>query len=141
MSMNHVALQGRLTAAPEMRTTPNGKNVTTFSLAVDRDFKVNGERKADFFTVVAWGGSAEFVCNYFDKGSAMIVEGRLQTRTYQTQSGENRHVIEVMAENIYFGGDSKKAATGQNSGLTNEPKAAENTSADFQVVDDSDLPF
>ena len=83
MSLNRIVLMGRLTRDPELRRTQSGTSVTSFSLAVDRDFKgQNGEKETDFIDIVAWRGTAEFVCNYFTKGRMAVVEGRLQIRDW-----------------------------------------------------------
>lgn len=97
--MNRVMLIGRLTADPELRYTLNGKAVAHFTLAVDRRFKnAQGERETDFIRIVAWEKTAEFVANYLTKGRLAGVDGRLQTRTYETPQGERRTIAEVVAE-------------------------------------------
>ncbi|MCS6860359.1 MAG: single-stranded DNA-binding protein [Abditibacteriales bacterium] len=97
--MNRVTLIGRLTADPELRYTLNGKAVAHFTLAVDRRFKnAQGERETDFIRIVAWEKSAEFAANYLTKGRLAGVDGRLQTRTYETPQGERRTIAEVVAE-------------------------------------------
>lgn len=106
--LNHITLMGRLTRDPELRYTQSQIAVASFSLAVERDFKAqNGEKATDFFDIVAWRNTAEFVNNYFSKGRMMIVAGRLQTRKWQDRDGNNRVAVEVVAESCYFG-DSKK---------------------------------
>jgi single-strand DNA-binding protein len=107
--LNHISLMGRLTRAPELRYTNSGVAVASFSLAVDRDIKdkQTGERGCDFFPIVAWRGTAEFVSKWFDKGSMAVVSGRLQTREYTDKDGHKRTATEVVADNIYFG-DSKR---------------------------------
>ena len=106
--LNRIVLMGRLTRDPELRRTQNGTAVTSFSLAVDRDFKSqNGEKETDFIDIVAWRSTAEFVCNYFSKGRMAVVEGRLQIRDWKDREGNNRRSAEVMADNVYFG-DSKR---------------------------------
>ena len=100
--LNHIELQGRLTAAPELRKTNDGKNVATFTLAVDRDF--SKEKKADFVNCVAWDKKAEFVSGYFDKGQETVVAGRLQSRQYKDKDSKNRTAWEVVVENVYFSG-------------------------------------
>lgn len=111
--LNRIILQGRLVADPELRHTSNGVAVATFRLAVDRDFKdkQTGERKADFINVVAWRGTAEFAASYFRKGRMAIVEGQLQSRTYDDKDGNRRYTTEVIAGSIYFG-DSKREGDG-----------------------------
>lgn len=107
--LNKIFLMGRLVADPEAKQTPSGVPVTTFRIAVDRDFKnkQTGEKEADFVTVVAWRGTAEFVARYFTKGRMAVVEGRLQIRPYTDRDGNKRSATEVVAENIYFG-DSRR---------------------------------
>lgn len=106
--LNKIIVMGRMTADPELRSTASGKNVTSFTLAVDRDFKgQNNEREADFINCVAWNGTADFVTRYFHKGSMAVVAGRLQTRKYETQDGQKRTATEVIAENVYFGEGKK----------------------------------
>lgn len=106
--LNEIILMGRLTRDPELRRTGTGTAVTSFSLAVDRDYKdQNGEKETDFIDVVAWRGTAEFVSKYFAKGRMTVVEGRLQVRDWTDKDGAKRRSYEVVAENVYFG-DSKK---------------------------------
>ena len=106
--LNKIILMGRLTRDPELRRTQSGTAVTSFSLAVDRDFKSQaGEKETDFIDVVAWRNTAEFVSKYFTKGRMAIVEGRLQIRDWTDRDGGKRRSAEVVAENVYFG-DSKR---------------------------------
>ena len=105
--LNKCFLLGRLTKDPEIRRTNGGTAVTSFTLAVDRDFKTNGEKETDFIEVVAWRNTAEFVSKYFSKGRMAIVEGRLQIRDWTDKNGNKRRTAEVVADNVYFG-DSKK---------------------------------
>ena len=106
--LNRIILMGRLTRDPELRRTQSGTAVTSFSLAVDRDFKSqSGEKETDFIDIVAWRSTAEFVSKYFTKGRMAVVEGRLQMRDWKDRDGNNRRSAEVMADNVYFG-DSKR---------------------------------
>ena len=101
MSVNRVVLIGRLTRDPELRTTTTGKQVTDFSIAVDKRFKpTDGSPTADFFRVSAWDKTAEFVANYMAKGRLVAVDGRLQSRKYTDKDGNNREVVEIVAENV-----------------------------------------
>ncbi len=101
MSLNRVILIGRLTRDPEGRTTNTGKTVVNFSIAVDKRIKPqDGSPTADFFNVSAWGNTADFVVNYLQKGRLIAVDGRLSTRKYTTQDGQNREVYEVVADNV-----------------------------------------
>ena len=109
---------GRLVSDPELKTTPSGVSVTTFRIAVDRNYVKSGEeRKADFFDIVCWRQTAEFVCRYFGKGSLIAVEGQLQSRTYQAKDGSNRYVVEVVADNVSFTGERRDNS---NSGYSNQ---------------------
>ena len=108
--MNKIFLTGRLTRDPELRTTQTGKNVAAFSLAVDRGYGRRGEAQgseqptADFFSCGAWAQHADFVHKYLQKGSPILVEGRLQTRSYQAKDGAKRNVTEVVVSSIEFMG-------------------------------------
>ena len=106
--LNTVHLMGRLVADPELRRTQSGIPVCSFRLAVDRDYLSSGTRETDFFDVVSWRSTAEFVSRYFAKGRMAVVDGRLQTRSWTDRDGKNRVSVETVAENIYFG-DSKPA--------------------------------
>lgn len=106
--LNRVILMGRLVADPELKTTESGFSVTSFRIAVERNYvKAGEERKADFFDIVCWRNSAEFVCKYFSKGSLIALEGKLQSRTYQAKDGTNRYVVEVVADTVSFTGERK----------------------------------
>ena len=108
--LNRIILMGRLTRDPELRRTGSGTAVTSFSLAVDRDFKSqSGEKETDFIDIVAWRNTAEFVSKYFTKGRMAVVEGRLQLRDWTDRDGNKRRTAEVIADNVYFG-DSKRDA-------------------------------
>ena len=111
--LNRIILMGRLTRDPELRRTQSGTAVTSFSLAVDRDFKSqSGEKETDFIDVVVWRGTAEFVSKYFTKGRMAVVEGRLQIRDWTDREGGKRRSAEVVADNVYFG-DSKRDGGGE----------------------------
>jgi single-strand DNA-binding protein len=99
--MNRVILVGRIASDPELRYTPSGVPVANFRLAVNRDRpSQQGEREADFFTVVAWRQSAEFAANYLSKGRLVAVDGRLQARQWTTQDGQKRSMVEVVADRL-----------------------------------------
>ncbi|KHD34406.1 single-stranded DNA-binding protein [Clostridium acetobutylicum] len=101
--MNKVVLVGRLTRDPELKFTPGAGNaVATFTLAVDRRFKKEGQQEADFIPVVVWGKQAESTANYMSKGKLMGVSGRIQTRSYDAKDGTRRYVTEVVAEEVQF---------------------------------------
>ena len=111
--LNKAILMGRLTADPELRHTQSNIPVTSFTLAVDRDFKdkSTGERSTDFIDVVAWRQTGEFVSRYFTKGRMAVVEGRLQIRDWTDKDGGKRRSAEIVADNVYFG-DSKRDGDG-----------------------------
>ena len=147
--LNKIILMGRLTRDPELRRTGTGTAVTSFSLAVDRDFKSQSrEKETDFIDIVAWRSTAEFVSKYFTKGRMAVVEGRLQIRDWTDKDGGKRRSAEVVADNVYFG-DSKRDG-GDSSGYSAAPAyknaAPSNFNAggsDFAEIgeDDGELPF
>lgn len=101
--MNVICLIGRLTKSPELRYTPNGKAVASFTLAVERPFRnAQGEREADFINIVVWGAQAESCANYLSKGKLAAADGRLQIRSFDGQDGQKRWVTEVIADNVRF---------------------------------------
>lgn len=142
--LNRVVLQGRFAGDPELRHTQNGVAVATFRLAVTRDFKEkDGERKADFISVVCWRGTAEFVSRFFQKGSLAVVEGRLQVRDYTDRDGNKRFATEVIADNVYFSESRKRddtEETYQAGGDTEQtyPASGEQFA---DISDNEDLPF
>nr|DAI75730.1 MAG TPA: Single strand binding protein [Caudoviricetes sp.] len=113
--LNHIVILGRLTRDPELRRTGSGVAVTSFSVAVDRDFgnKDGGERETDFIDCVAWRSTGEFVAKYFTKGSMAAVSGRLQIRSWTGKDGNKRRSAEVVADNIYFGGSPQASTAAQ----------------------------
>ncbi|MBQ2676957.1 MAG: single-stranded DNA-binding protein [Clostridia bacterium] len=144
--LNVVVLMGRLTADPELKTTPNGVSVTSFSIAVDRSYQKPGEqRQADFINIVAWRSTAEFITRYFRKGSMIAINGSLQSRSYTDKEGNKRTAYEVVADNVSFCGS--KAETGSVSRQDipqSQPVSFSNASAgDFEEISmsDDDLPF
>ncbi|MGL4282751.1 single-stranded DNA-binding protein [Eubacterium aggregans] len=157
--MNKVMLVGRLARDPELRTTGTGKSVCSFSVAVDRRFKQEGQPTADFFTVTAWERQAEIINQYFGKGRQIALSGRLQSRSYDAKDGSKRYVTEVVLEEFDFiggrseqGGGASDGGYGGNAGFSggcynNAP--AQPTSNmpldmddDFHLLaDDEDVPF
>ena len=138
--LNKIFVMGRLTRDPELRRTNSGTAVTSFTLAVDRDFKnADGTKETDFIDVVAWRGTAEFTAKYFNKGRMAVVEGRLQMRDWTDKDGNKRRNAEVIADNVYFGNSRSDNASGDHQAA----KAPVNVDAeDFdEVEDDDDLPF
>lgn len=109
--MNKVILLGRLTKDPEVRyTQTTNKMVASFTLAVNRRFKQEGQPDADFINIVAWSKTAEFCSKYFKKGQQVGVIGKIQTRNYEDDKGVKHYVTEVISEEVYFA-DSKKEET------------------------------
>lgn len=161
-NLNKTQLAGRLTATPELKTTPSGLSVTQFTIAVDRKSK-SEEAKADFFPVTAWRGTAELVCKYLTKGSSVYVEGYLQTRNYE-KDGQKHYVTEVVAESVIFvdsksenpNTTSRNQSNSGESGVggintsanSNAPKTAFETpvgeypaGTTLETVEDDELPF
>lgn len=102
-NLNKVILGGRLTADPELKTTPSGISVCSFCVAVNRDYKgPDGKYQADFINVTAWRGTAEFVSRYFRKASSICVIGSIQTRTWVDQAGQKRFGVDIVAEEARF---------------------------------------
>ena len=126
--MNKTILIGRLTRDVELKRTQSDTAVANFTLAVNRKFAKDGE--TDFINIVAWGKTAEFCNNYFEKGRQVAISGRIQTRNYENKEGQKVYVTEVVAEDVYFA-DSKK-----DNGSTNT-KPAEINPGD----EDDELPF
>ena len=134
MSLNRITLQGRLVRDPEQRRTGNGTAVTSFTLAVDRDFASQGqEKETDFIDCVAWRSTAEFVSKYFTKGRMAVVTGRLQIRTWTDKDGNKRRSAEVVADGVYFGDSKRDGAAKPQDPVTDGYAPIED--------DDSGLPF
>ena len=148
MALNIVILMGRLVADPELRQTSNGISVCSFTVAVDRS-RSKDEKQTDFIDIVAWRQSAEFVSKYFSKGKMIIVEGSIQTRTYEDKNGNKRKAVEVVADNMQFGESKKSSETAgvqppaEQSASTPPTVAPANVNVDFTEVDgdSEDLPF
>ena len=142
--LNCAVLMGRLTADPVLKTTTSGKDVCSFTIAVDRS---GTEKKADFINIVAWDSGARFVTTYFSKGSMIAVQGAIQTGTYQTQKGEKRTAFEVVARELSFCEKAPASASVTKPSVQEAPKEpvgyySNATAADFEeITDDEDLPF
>ena len=141
---NLVILTGRLTADPELKTTPNGVSVCSFSIANEVGY---GEsKKTAFINIVAWRGTGEFVSKHFSKGNMIGIEGAIQTRNYQDKNGNNRTAFEVVANNVQFV-ESKRSEGAAEGNLTTAPK--NDPLVEFQgkldgfdeISGDDDLPF
>lgn len=160
--LNKIIIMGRLTRDPELRRTSSGLAVTSFSVAVERDYQSqsSGEHEVDFINCVAWRQTGEFVNKWFTKGSMIVVSGRLQMRNYTDKDGNKRVAAEVVAENVYFGESKKDRDSRDNYGgntyntygtpyytppqtpTYTYPAPAQPTS-DFAILNDDDavLPF
>ena len=146
--LNHIVIMGRLVRDPELRRTGSGVAVTSFSLAVDRDFgsRDSGERETDFIDCVAWRQTGEFVSKYFAKGRMAVVSGRLQIRSWTDKEGNKRRTAEVVADNVYFGDSKREGDGGKSFAAAPAAPAFGGYSApasDFEMLDDNDaqLPF
>lgn len=150
--LNVAVVMGRLVADPELRHTPNDIAVTSFTLAVDRSYVKSGtERQADFIDIVAWRGTADFVCRYFRKGQMMAVHGSIQTRMYQDKDGNKRKAFEIVADDVNFADSKREGGNPSYSESDNSRPAAfsepapaysSGSSTDFEeIVGDDDLPF
>lgn len=128
--LNRITIMGRITKDIELRRTQSGTAVTSFTLAVDRDF---GDKETDFIECVAWKNTAEFVSKYFGKGRMAVVSGRLQLREWKDKDGNKRRSAEVVADSVYFG-DSKTDSRNIEDipAKANEP---------VEIADDGELPF
>ena len=166
--LNHITIMGRLVRDPELRRTGSGIAVTSFTVAVDRDFggRDGGEKETDFIDCVAWRQTGEFVSKYFTKGSMIVVSGRLQIRNWNDKDGNKRRSAEVVADNVYFGESKRSSDAGSayggstgssygnyapNNGGYNAPAPsyggysapASTPASDFAMLEDDDaqLPF
>ena len=136
---NLVVLTGRLTADPELKTTPNGIPVTTFSIAVNRNYRAGEEQQTDFINIVAWRQRAEFITKYFKKGSMIGIEGSIQTRKYQDKNGNSRTAFEVVVNNAQFV-ESKRDGVASHDAPASFSNADASDVAESGGMDD-DLPF
>lgn len=148
--LNEIILQGRLTRDPEMKATASGIKAAVFTLACERDYKpLGGERETDFFDVIAWRGTADFVQTYFRKGRMVVVKGRLQNRQWTVEDGSKRKATQIVADSVYFSDSVKES--GNTSQAAEQPTAKGDADdsefvkgmkeAGFEVVDDVELPF
>ena len=152
LNLNKVILCGRLCADPELKQTPSGVSVVSFTLAVNRRYASKNDAQsgpqADFISLVAWRQTAEFIQRYFRKGSSLCVTGSIQTRKWQDQSGQNRYATEVVVDDAMFV-DSRNESGDMGSGYTTDaygsaPSYSSNvgTAPNFEEHNtDDDLPF
>lgn len=131
--LNNVSIMGRLVKDPELKVVGNGVSMINFTIAADRDYKGKNEteRQSDFFDCTAWRQTAEFINKYFAKGSMIIVNGKLQTESWDTSDGTKRKKTSIVAENVYFGGNKAGGEGGQAGSKVRQ----------MNVADDSDFPF
>lgn len=127
---NVSVLMGRLTKDPELRTTENGYSVCRFSIAVDRNYKKDGEYETDFINLVAWRSTAEFVAKYFKKGDMISIVGKIQTRNYEDRNGHKQTAFEVVIDEASFCGNKQ---------YSQEEKTAEKTAE--TILEQDELPF
>lgn len=144
--INVVALMGRMTYEPELRTTPSGVSVLRFQVACDRNYqKDTQKRQADFIDCVAWRQTAEFINRYFHKGSMIAVEGTIQTSNYTDKDGNKRKQIEVLANNVSFCGSKVENSSqgGTEQVIHTKGMNIDYDDVDFEEIvdDDDDLPF
>lgn len=146
LNLNKVILAGHITHDLELKQTPSGVSTTTFSVAVNRRFEKDGKRETDFLSVVAWRQTAEFVCRYFKKGSAICVTGSIQTRKWTDKDGNNRYATEIVADDVCFvdgkvAEQSENAAQNETTGAC-EPAFSPSVTPKFEdLKTDDDLPF
>jgi single-strand DNA-binding protein len=149
MDLNKVMIIGRLTRDPEMRSTPNGANVVSFSVATGFSWTdQSGQKKeqTEFHNVVAWRKLAEIIAQYLKKGSQVYIEGRLQTRSWEGQDGKKNYRTEIVADNMIMLGSKASSSSGSSSSMgaaPSEPSApspAPSSTPEIQI-DDSDIPF
>ena len=149
-NFNKVILGGRLTADPELKQTPNGVPVVSFSIAVNRRYqsKDGGQQLADFFNVTAWRGTAELVSRYFHKGSSICVVGSIQNRTWTDNQGNKRYATDIIADEVHFVDSRAEGSNGASqSGYTPDAYTPSYSSAagmapKFEdIKTDDDLPF
>lgn len=144
LNLNRAIVAGHLTNDPELKQTPSGVSTTTIRVAVNRRYSKDGNNEADFITIVAWRQTAEFICRYFNKGSAICVTGAIQTRTWKDKDGGSRYAVEIVADEAMFV-DGKNSADGEKSAQKEptEPSARPSVGTpNFETISNDDgLPF
>lgn len=153
--LNVVAIIGRMVKDPELKTTNSGKSVCSFRIANDSGYKdASGQSQTNWINVTAWGKTAEFVCKYFPKGALIAIDGRLQTRQYQDNNGQNRTAVEIVAQNVSFCGSKESTSPAQQNAAQRPADPSQRTqgmpdvsyssgqSDDYALIEDEgDLPF
>ena len=135
--MNKVIEMGRFTEDPELKKTTSGLSVCSFTIAVNRP----GSDKTDFLDCVAWRNTAEFVCKWFEKGAPIIVEGSLQTRTYEDKTGQKRKKVEIVVDNVFFIPRAKASKDEHEPAAVEHENSPTENATYFEEVDDEDLPL
>lgn len=141
-NLNKAILIGRLTSDPELKQTPNGVNVTSFTVAVDRHGKAGDDKQTDFIPCVAWRTTADFIARYFKKGNGIGVCGQIQVRNYNDRNGNKRYATEIICDEAFF--IDKKSAQPEPNGNATEayvPEAYTSAPSFEEVSAESDLPF
>ena len=143
---NNVIMMGRIVNDLELKVTPGGTNVCTFRIAVDRRYQAQGEeRKSDFFNVVAWRKTAEFICKYFAKGRMIHIQGELQTRQYEDKNGNPATWYEIIVDRVDFTGEKKPENSSAPSSLPPEPPQSapseNNATLPEEPAANDDYPF
>lgn len=142
--LNHIVIMGRLVRDPELRYTHSSVPVTSFTVAVDRDYQnENGERQADFIDCVAWRGTAEFISKYFRNGSMIVVSGRLQAHKWEDRDGNKRTGWAIKVDNVYFADSKKSESNSSHSAPAAYSPSAYSYTPSFQDLDYEDIehPF
>jgi single-strand DNA-binding protein len=141
--INRVILMGRVTHDLELKQTPSGVSVLSFTVAIERKYSKQGEEKqTDFINCVAWRQQAEFIAKYFGKGRMIALEGNLRTRTYEDKNGSKHYVTEVYVDSVSFTGESKQDGSTQQSQPAQNQAAIIGDLSDFEeVLSDDGVPF
>jgi len=138
--LNKVCLMGRLTKEPELKHTRNNVPVTSFTLAVERNF--TKEKQTDFINIIAWRNTAEFVSRYFGKGSLIALTGAIQTRSYEDKNGDKRTAFEVVADEVFFTGERRESALSDyDDGDFLDENLKESEKNFAEADDDDEIPF
>ena len=140
-SFNKVILIGNMTADPELKQTQGGLSVASFSIAVNRRFKAEGQQECDFITIVAWRQTAEFVCRYFKQGQPILVCGQLQTRSWTDNKGEKRYATEVVADEVSFVEKRESEESAKPTQPYMSPAYSAAPAQFEEIPNDGDLPF
>ena len=141
-SFNKVILIGNMTADPELKQTQGGLSVCSFSIAVNRRFKTEGQQDCDFINIVAWRQQAEFVTRYFKKGQPILVCGRLENREWTDKNGSKRISTEIIAEEICFVGGNDSDTANKSQSQPYVPSAYTQNNQNFEEIpNDGSLPF